>query len=122
MIEKREEIFDLVTDPPCHYTLENGNHQPCELWNGHFCSLRNLQEDIKKCKLVDQILSKIFADDQTVELLSWEEIHYQIQYVGEHNNLPLEVMLKPLIESCLQAQASKMIEGDGKTKWVKTKI
>jgi len=52
----REKIFDLVTDPPCHQ-----GHNYCEFWDvqGHYCWLKNMHPDSKKCGLLDQILALI---------------------------------------------------------------
>ena len=43
--------------------------------------------------------------------LSDEEINYQIGYAFDHNPyIPIEVMLKPLIESSAQAAQKKLVE------------
>ena len=42
-----------------------------------------------------------------LEILSDEEIRYQIEYVLRNNDLPLETLLKPLCESVAQAQLDK---------------
>ena len=46
----REWIFPLATDPPCRI---------CEFWDtqGHYCFLKDMHKDSKKCVLIDQILS-----------------------------------------------------------------
>lgn len=41
--------------------------------------------------------------------LNDEEIDYQIDYVFKHNDLPLEVLLKPLIKSCNKAGLEKLV-------------
>jgi len=72
----REEIFDLITDPPCRH---------CDFWDvqGHYCWLKNMHPSSKKCELMNQILN-IKVDDKTTlrrliedELLaqSWEATH-----------------------------------------------
>ncbi len=40
--------------------------------------------------------------------LTDEEIEYEIKYVYEHNTLPIEVLLKPLIQSTNKAQLKKV--------------
>jgi len=40
-------------------------------------------------------------------LLTDDEIDYEIKYVFEHNDLPIEVLLRPLIQSCNKAQLDK---------------
>ncbi len=48
--ELREEIFNLVTDPPC---------PGCGFWDyqGHSCFLGSMHEGTKKCGLLNQILA-----------------------------------------------------------------
>lgn len=75
---------------------------------------------------IDQIISLIVADDQAVELLTLEEWDEALCSVPR---LEMEdVTDKKLIEqsrktqiAICEAQASKMIEGDKTTKWVKVK-
>ncbi len=54
MIEQklRDEIFDLVTDQTC---------KKCEFWDwqGHYCFLKDIHQDTKKCKLLDSIITCI---------------------------------------------------------------
>jgi len=52
--EVREQIFDLVTDPPC---------SKCEFWDreGHFCFLKDIHKTTDKCTLLDQILDLLRA-------------------------------------------------------------
>ncbi len=54
--ELREKIFDIVTDPPCRQ-----GYKYCEFWDkvGHYCYLKNIHQDTKKCVLVDQIIALI---------------------------------------------------------------
>ncbi len=62
----KEELFNIVTDPPCH------GEEYCEFWDrqGHYCFLGDMHKDTVKCKLLDQILSIkgicIKADDQSL--------------------------------------------------------
>ena len=42
--------------------------------------------------------------------LTDEEIEYEIKYVAEHNDLPLEVTLKALLGSGAKAQLKKVVE------------
>jgi len=51
------------------------------------------------------------------KLLTPEEINYQIKYVQEHNNLPLEVTVSALCESVAQAQHKKTM--DAVLKWLR---
>ncbi len=55
---KRETIFDIVTDPPCHYCNVSVGRKVCEFWDvqGHYCFLKDIHSDAKKCLLVDKIL------------------------------------------------------------------
>ena len=57
MTLKREVIFDIVTDPPCHH-CEIGIIRVCEFWDvqGHYCFLKDVHSDTEKCPLVDKIL------------------------------------------------------------------
>jgi len=70
MEELREKIFDAVTDPPC---------RNCEFWDvqGHYCYLKDLHPNTKKCRLLDQILAIIkqagyvkLADDQSLPCIT----------------------------------------------------
>lgn len=95
-------------------------------------------------KSATELLSLIVADDQTVELLNEEEImRVRLLTLGEVNGIEQQAQkfadehtndypeayeikfreLSALLSSkkLLNAQASKMIKGDGKTKWMKVK-
>ena len=107
MTDKREEIIRLLAK----YISD----AKCQVFHSH--------DDVF---LADQILSKIFADDQTVELLS-EEIEQMLSRWSDVDSAAMAYGndrpdIADLITAAIQSQASKMIKGDGKTKWVKVKI
>jgi hypothetical protein len=73
----REKIFNIVTDPPCHYWERTmGSYQRyCEFWDvqGHYCFLKDMHELPTKCKLLSEILQAIkeagmvwLAEDQSL--------------------------------------------------------
>ena len=55
----REDIFNIVTEPPCHYNEMHIGRKVCDFWDiqGHYCFLKDLRQDIQKCALLSQILS-----------------------------------------------------------------
>ena len=55
---KREIIFNIVTDPPCHYCEVGVGRKVCEYWDvqGHCCYLKDIHEGTGKCPLVKKIV------------------------------------------------------------------
>jgi hypothetical protein len=66
MEKYREEIFGLVTDPPC---------RKCDFWDvkGHYCWLRNMYPDSKKCELLGQIITLLQGSIEDAKKHSFDE-------------------------------------------------